>query len=131
MLEPSLELIMLSSDERRRLLREVSARLPTNSALTIRLGCPATMTVKSLAARPRIGCPCRSTTPTSTVTSSTPDRNVGVWPGCACGAFGDGGCCACGCGACCGCGGDSGCCADSIVAAEIARVMDTDQPDFE
>ena len=70
---------------RRRVLA-VAAAVSTYSALTTRRGWPATVTVKSPAARPRIGCPCRSTTPTSTVTSSTPVLNVGT------GACGD--CCA-------------------------------------
>ena len=52
------------------------ARQSTNSAVTTCLGWPPTVTVKSAAVRPRIGCPCRSTTPTSTVTTSTPLRNA-------------------------------------------------------
>ena len=64
------------------------AVVSTYSALTTRRGWPATVTVKSAAVRPRIGWPCRSTTPTSTVTSSTPLLNVGI------GCCGGAGCCA-------------------------------------
>ena len=57
----------------------------TNSAVTTRRGCPATVTMKSAGVRPRSGRPCLSTTPTSTVTTSTPLRNAGgCWSGAAC-----------------------------------------------
>ena len=49
----------------------------TYSTDTRRLGLPATVMMKSVSPRPRTGCPCRSTTPTSIVTSSVPVRNVG------------------------------------------------------
>src|SRR5687767_2836989 len=77
---PSFVLIVLGSVE----TCDRDALVSTNSALTTRRGCPATVTVKSPAARPRIGTPCRSMTPTSTVTSSTLLLNVGTggWAGC-------------------------------------------------
>ena len=50
-----------------------------NPTEATRLGLPSTVTVKSSALSSGMGRPSLSTTSTSTVTRSTPDRNTGCW----------------------------------------------------